>query len=126
MLVNCTTCGRLFPGNGQFGLCTDCSIKNQSEVQRVNEFLLIRPDASLEDMTERTGVPRANIIRMMRDGKLTIQHSLTRCSRCHKTFENSKKDLCEECMAQLTINIRSELLGKNIRQKAGGRSSRGF
>jgi len=98
-LDNCTVCGRVF-NRTMRDVCPACWEAEQSLVDRVHDFLLRSPKATAADVVREIEVSEAELVRLLRRGRLVGHEqlaSLMRCERCSSPVDRGT--LCASCRA---------------------------
>ncbi|MDK2896848.1 MAG: hypothetical protein PWP04_968 [Candidatus Atribacteria bacterium] len=104
-LAKCRRCGRLFNQVIDKNICPSCLEKEEEEFQRVKDFFLHHPQASIVEAAQETGVEKKFILQFVREGRLRIANMeeggepLFRCERCGKPIPEGR--YCEECRKKI-------------------------
>lgn len=107
-LRNCPACGKVFVKLSR-NLCPDCIEKEEKEYEQVRKYLKDSPGASVEEISEITGVDEKKILRWIREGRIDASFSeggvgLT-CKRCGAAI--SIGNLCSNCIKLLSGQMKS-------------------
>ncbi|NPV90277.1 MAG: hypothetical protein HPY50_05860 [Firmicutes bacterium] len=68
--LNCPECGRMFRYTNSL-LCNACQRAEDSEFQKVREFIRENPGSDVLQVSEATGVRLEKIMRFLREGRIT-------------------------------------------------------
>lgn len=71
-LKNCKQCGKLFLYNGSQSVCPECFAKDEQEFETVKNYLWDHPKASLQDVSEATGVKEERVLKYLREGRISL------------------------------------------------------
>ena len=110
-LSNCRICGRLFLKDHTY-YCLDCFKEIEEEFKEVNEFLKSEHNhhATLEDVSEATGVGLKRIADFIRDGRIfaaDFPNLGYPCAQCGKVIK--RQVLCDDCFIQFSSEINKTL-----------------
>jgi flagellar operon protein (TIGR03826 family) len=101
-LRNCPQCGKLYVHSLR-SLCPECLKKDEENFDRVRDFIYTNPQASLEEVSEETGVSTKNILEYLKEGRLMLRSNnvniLLSCEVCDEPILSGK--LCEKCSGKL-------------------------
>lgn len=100
---NCKQCGRIFQYNGMSKICSRCHKKDDDQYQVVKEYVYDNRGATINEISEETGVDEDRILRYIRAGKLEIvgedSSILIQCERCGKGIRTGR--FCDSCIEEL-------------------------
>lgn len=71
----CSGCGKLFP-HVRLRLCKTCAISPEKRFALVKQYLLDNRRASITEVAEGTGLPRAEVARFQAEGRLVMSPGL--------------------------------------------------
>ena len=97
-LDNCVRCGKLFNRLSR-PICPDCARDEERQADAVISFLKDNPSATIEEISESTGVDSQVILRLIRDDRLraTTACSLPRnCKACGAPIDAGQ--YCGHCL----------------------------
>lgn len=100
-LVRCRRCGTMFT-RVQSDLCPRCREIEFKEAERVRDYLDFHPDASIEEVEKKTGVPADRIRRFAREGILSsVEYTGIRipCESCGGPTPSGR--FCKKCKDRL-------------------------
>lgn len=97
-LRNCQRCGRPYPYAGS-EYCRDCLREIDRQYDLVREYLRNEPDVGIEELSARTGVDAALILRFLREGRLVHAKSGLTCERCGAAIPSGR--FCAACAEEL-------------------------
>jgi Zn finger protein HypA/HybF involved in hydrogenase expression len=97
-LTNCVRCGKVFSPEKITSVCPDCIQKENDDLRKVTEYLRDYPLANIMEVSDRTGVFPAQILRFIKSGSLRITAApdAYKCRMCGKDVK--KGTLCQDCM----------------------------
>lgn len=102
---NCRRCGRVFPYAG-IDTCTDCLDAEDDEFERVRAYLSENPGAQIDEASDATGVPRADILHFLRQGRIESQGVDTlNCQQCGTPIHTGR--YCSSCTNKLMMSLQS-------------------
>jgi len=99
-LRNCPQCGALFHYIGN-RLCPACAAAEDEDFKRVREYVYDAPRATIEQISEATGVKSERILKFLREGRLiaTDGAPLLTCERCGRPIYTGR--FCQDCAKEL-------------------------
>jgi len=118
-LDNCVRCGKLFNRLSR-PVCPDCGREEERQAGVVMDFLKDNPNATIEEISESTGVDSQVILRLIRDDRLraTTAYSLLRnCRACGAPIDAGQ--YCGRCLRKFG----QALTGKGIGGSEGSGGS---
>jgi hypothetical protein len=118
-LDNCVRCGKLFNRLSR-PVCPDCVREEERRAGVVMDFLKDNPSATIEEISESTGVDSQVILRLIRDDRLraTTACSLPRnCKACGAPVDAGQ--YCGHCLRKFG----RALMGKGIGGSEGSGDS---
>ena len=102
-LKNCPRCGKLFAKKGPHKLCPVCRKEEESQFEKVKEYLWDNPNASIEEVHDETGVEKDLIMKFVREGRLIAEgidvDILLECERCGASIKEGR--FCQDCQQEL-------------------------
>ena len=120
-LDNCARCGKLFNRLSR-PICPDCAREEERQADVVMEFLKDNPNATIEEISESTGVDSQIILRLIRDNRLraTGAYSVPRnCKACGAPIDAGQ--YCGHCLRKFG----QAFAGKGIGGSGGSGDFRG-
>lgn len=121
-LRNCPVCGKVFVYVTR-NLCPECAAKEEEEFRKVKEYLYEVPGATMEEISEKTGVPPKKILEFLREGRLILKkenvNMILRCEMCGAPILTGR--LCDKCanemkkkfgVAKVPLQQREDMKGK--------------
>ena len=126
MLVNCIVCGRLFKSDND-NICARCTDDEDGPYVHVREYLYKNRGASALEVSEATGVSISNILKYIKDNRISLigeKSLLARCNSCGEFIDSGS--YCRSCMDKENSKNPPKLtsLGASKDNKFGSRSRR--
>ena len=125
---NCSRCNQVFLYQGR-GICPACQAEEEREFDKLRDFLEKQPEASLEEVSQATGVPVNRILAFLRDGRLISKDPALgglRCQVCGAPVTSGR--FCPSCADKLRTSIergiQQDEKGKNAMHTWGGRKDK--
>jgi flagellar operon protein (TIGR03826 family) len=100
-LRNCPVCGKLFVYTVR-NLCPECAKKDEENFEKVRQYLYDVPQATLEEIAEKTGVPAKNVLEYLKEGRLMLKKSnlnILSCEMCGSPILTGR--YCEKCAKEM-------------------------
>lgn len=102
-IVNCVRCKQAFAMTKE-PICPECIAKEEQEFELVKEYLDDNRGATMEDISEATGVSIKRIQKFLKDGRLEgIEGSGLKCRKCGVPI--TKGTYCQKCAKKLQANL---------------------
>jgi len=117
--INCSRCGRFFDSNGFVTLCPLCYKKDQSDFERIRQYLYEHPRATIFQVSTDLDMPVSQLKRYLREGRLEIvekDNLFLKCEACGKSICSGV--YCDECSRKYNNNITSIYSGNTNTNKA--------
>ncbi|TYP50911.1 TIGR03826 family flagellar region protein [Thermosediminibacter litoriperuensis] len=99
---NCPVCGKVFVFVAR-NLCPECIAKEEEEFRKVKDYLYEFPGATMEEISEKTGVSPKKILEFLREGRLLLKKEnvniLLRCQMCGSPILTGR--ICEKCAGEM-------------------------
>ncbi len=141
-IANCTRCDRVFKKLFDRKICPDCIQAEEEAYRLVVDFLDQNPGSNLGQIAEGAGVEEAQILRFIREGRLTLLDKLgegarVACRRCDTPIASGQ--YCGACFQEVGNALRDSARGvgedkersssrirhaETLEEKRGGDSSR--
>ncbi|MCL5047136.1 MAG: MerR family transcriptional regulator [Actinobacteria bacterium] len=99
---NCPVCGSLFVFGGR-NFCPACMEKEEKDFQALRKFLDENPSATMEEISEATGVEVRKILQFLKEGRLVYKAPgppVIACESCGAPISTGR--LCDRCTAEIT------------------------
>ncbi len=114
-LANCAQCGTLFVKNYR-DICPACKKEEDKKFETVYQFIRRRENrmATLQQVTESTGVDEKLILRFIKEGRLQLSKFPNLgypCAKCGQKIREGK--LCDDC----TKSLRADIMNEDEEQK---------
>lgn len=106
-LGNCPRCGRLY-ALGFRELCSDCFKEIEGEYKACADYLRETRGATMQEVSDVTGVTVRQIIKFIREGRVSIANAPNMsypCEVCGIPIRES--NMCDSCRARLTKELKS-------------------
>lgn len=122
-IANCSRCERVFKKLFDRKVCPACIQAEEEAYRLVVDFLDHHPGSNLGQIAEGAGVDEAQILRFIREGRLTLLDKLGEgatvdCRRCAAPIKSGQ--YCATCFAEVGNALRDSSRG---RSEADERSS---
>jgi len=104
-LRNCIKCGALYLFTGQ-DTCPACRRGTEEDYEKIRAYLWKNRGAGLEEIHAGTGVPRAAILKFLRQGRLMLNGeapTLLSCEFCGQPINTGR--LCRRCARDLAVRV---------------------
>jgi len=108
-LATCPRCKKMFD-KIRSQVCPRCLDDEEMDYEKVRHELSNRPDQSVEELAEATGVDLECVLRLLNDGRIQAS-TLTKeikCGRCGAPAISIDKKLCESCLQELNTKLAKE------------------
>lgn len=104
MLRNCAECNRVFSHPVQ-KLCPSCLSEKEELFNKVKQYLIDHPLATISEVSEATGVDTDRILEFLREGRLQIKPTdvTLRCKICDEEIESGT--VCDKCRKKLNPSL---------------------
>ena len=107
---NCRKCGRLFNYIAGMGICPDCQRKSEDDFQKVKEYLLDNPSATVAVTAEACEVEVGQIRQWLREERLTfatVEGSELTCENCGKPIISGR--FCDQCKNNIAKGLNNAI-----------------
>jgi len=111
-IKNCKKCGKVFAYNGH-NVCPQCRKEEEEEFKNVKEFIYDNPGATVQMVSEETGVDVKKILRYLKEGKLEIKgdsNLILECERCGVSVNTGR--FCNKCISELERELKGSMTEK--------------
>lgn len=113
-IANCTRCDRVFRKLFDRKICPDCIQAEEEAYRLVVDFLDQNPGADLGQIAEGADVEEAQILRFIREGRLTLLDKLgdgarVACRRCEIPIASGQ--YCAPCFEEVGNALRDSARG---------------
>lgn len=116
-VMNCVTCGKLSIRTPD-GVCPACLKDLERQCLKCIEYLRDHRGTTLQELSEATGVAKPQIMRFIREGRLTIAKSSGFTYPCESCGEPIQvHTLCDSCRTQLNKELNQSEKLEQIRQE---------
>jgi flagellar operon protein (TIGR03826 family) len=116
---NCKKCGKIYQYDGTHKICMECRRKEEENFEKVKEYLRDNPKANINTVSEKTGVPKKEIIEFIKNDRLIAEDMeidiTIKCDRCGKEIKHGK--YCDSCIADMKEEIESIKKEKEAKDK---------
>lgn len=116
-LRNCSKCGRVFAYKG-VDVCIRCLDGEEDQFKLVKEYLYDHPGATVNELSEATGVSERQILRYLRENRIEIReenNTLLDCQRCGKSIRSGR--FCDSCIIAMQREFSSVISPKKVEKK---------
>jgi flagellar operon protein (TIGR03826 family) len=117
-LRNCPECGKIFTFI-RTNLCPECQQKDEDSFNVVRKFIAQNPGVNIAIVSEQTGISEDNILRYLKDGRLTSKHitqTMLKCELCGCAISSGRH--CQACQDRITAGLKKVINEENARQIA--------
>ena len=96
-LKTCKKCGRMFSGKEDQEYCNKCRLDIEDHFRIVREYVYDHPNATVNEVSDETGVEKKEVLEYLRDGRLELKEESVdlSCMRCGKPIKSGR--MCNEC-----------------------------
>lgn len=102
-LANCDGCNKVF-NKVTASLCPACIEQDEKDLQVVNEALREEPHQTIEQLSEKTGVSKRTILRLLKNQRIASDADLVevKCGKCGAPAISLSVRLCGRCAAAMS------------------------
>ena len=121
-LANCQGCNKVF-NKVTTPLCPACIEQEEKDLKTVNEALRAEPDQTVAQLSEKTGVSKKTILRLLKNQRIASEANLVdmKCGKCGAPAVSLSVKLCKRCAAE--ISRTAAQARSNVERAAGVFSS---
>ncbi len=104
-LANCPRCGRLFANNFR-DICPSCIKEIEEEYEKCLKYLREEKLATIQDVSDGTGVSIRQITKFIREGRISIANNpnlMYPCEVCGVLIREG--NMCDSCRSRLTRDL---------------------
>jgi flagellar operon protein (TIGR03826 family) len=104
-LANCPRCGRLFANNFR-DICPSCIKEIEEEYEKCLKFLREEKLATIQDVSEGTGVSIRQITKFIKEGRISVANNpnmMYPCEVCGVLIRDG--NMCDSCRTRLTRDL---------------------
>lgn len=121
-LKNCPHCGKVFADNSSHKICPTCRQQEEENFMKVKEYLWDNPGATIDEVSQETGVERELIVKFVKEDRLSAEgidfdFSLE-CERCGISITHGH--YCKKCQQKLVEGFS----GSDQKQKQQGKQQK--
>lgn len=121
-LTNCKECGNIMVENPS-GLCPGCLRDEEEAEDIVAKFLREAERASVEEISQATGVKEKTVLRMIKRGRITTEVPISYpCDTCGAPILEGR--ICSECANNITKQLKPEEWQTKTKQESKKREER--
>jgi hypothetical protein len=117
-ITNCKICGKIFESISGKKVCPNCSASEEQEYLKVRSYVKDNPKASINAVSEGTGVPIEKINEYLRKGLLEraeVEEVSLKCQLCGTSILNG--NYCLTCIEKLKQGLKSKKDNADSREK---------
>jgi len=102
-------------------LCRDCHIKLDEDFIKIKEYLYENEGAGIDEVSYETGVPRAIILHLLKDERLTVGKDdsdgggFLTCETCKKPIRTGR--MCADCKKEVISAVQQNVGPVVIKKK---------
>jgi transcriptional regulator with XRE-family HTH domain len=102
-LANCEGCNEIFD-KVTGPLCPECIEQDEADLKTVNEALREEANLTVAQLSEKTGVSKKTILRLLKDQRIASDASLAeiKCGKCGAPAISLSIRLCKRCAAEIS------------------------
>lgn len=100
-LKNCPNCGKLFVYVTK-NLCPACAEKDEENFRNVKDYLYENPEATIDEVSEKTGVDTKKILEYLKEGRLILKQNnpdVLSCESCGNPILTGR--FCKNCITNM-------------------------
>ena len=108
----CEFCRKPFQYMGK-SICSECMLKLDEEFIIIREYLWEHDGASIEEVSEETGVSRKTILYLLKEERLLVgdeneaASGILQCEACKKPIYTGR--MCADCKKQLITELNQSI-----------------
>lgn len=121
-LANCEGCNKVF-NKVTTSLCPACIEQEERDLKTINEALRDEPNQTVAQLSEKTGVNKKMILRLLKDQRIASEANLVdmKCGKCGAPAISLSVKLCKRCAAEISRTAAQAC--SNVEQTGGVSSS---
>lgn len=123
---SCRACGKMFNYFSGVAICDDCKKKREEQFQEVKKFINDNRGATIDEITEETGVSQKLIRQWIKEERLVLSKDspiVFHCEHCGAIIRTGR--FCESCKTKLGNNLDAVNSKPSGGSDAGGGKSGG-
>ncbi|HHU70177.1 MAG TPA: MerR family transcriptional regulator [Thermoanaerobacterales bacterium] len=117
-LRNCPICGKLFVFMTR-NMCPDCIKKEDEEFDLVREYINEHAEATIDEVSEATGIPPSKILKFLKEGRLMISPNniniVLRCEMCDEPILTGR--YCKKCAEEFAKGLKGSAYRGEIKNE---------
>ncbi|MBQ6407189.1 MAG: class I tRNA ligase family protein [Butyrivibrio sp.] len=105
-LRNCARCGKMFNYIGGQPICENCKKAVEEDFQKVKQYIIDNPAASLKEISEANKVTTKQIQQWIREERLMFSSDSPiqlLCEKCGEKIQTGR--FCAKCRATMANNL---------------------
>ena len=111
-IIQCKMCNKPFQSiSGR--TCPDCVKKIDQDFITVRDFIYENPGSRINKVCEETGVQKAIVLQLLREGRLTLDgpdsEGLLTCEVCKAPIESGR--MCKACKNKVATTMNQNISG---------------
>ena len=111
-IIQCKLCNKPFQSLGA-RTCPDCLQKIDRDFITVRDYIYDNPDSKIDKVVEDTGVEKAVILHLLKEGRLTLDtpdaEGMLVCYVCKKPITSGR--MCKECKEKVASTMSKSVGG---------------
>ncbi len=117
-LRNCPKCGKLFAFTTR-NMCPDCIKEEDDEFALVREYINEHIEATIDEVSEATGISTSKILKFLKEGRLMISPSniniVIRCEMCDEPILTGR--YCKKCAEKFAKGFKGSAYKEEIKNE---------
>lgn len=104
-IAQCPRCGKVY-SRVRTGVCFSCLPAEDEDYNKVHEAMIELHEASVEEISEVSGVGREVVMRMLEQDLISnVSSKAFECGRCGGRAISASKKLCQKCLSELDQQV---------------------
>ena len=109
-VANCTKCGKVFVKNLMNDVCPSCVKASELLYEVCITHLKANRGITLQELSDATEVPMSQILKFMRDGRISVMGNRNLFYPCEVCGEDIREsNMCDSCRQKLKKDLRNTM-----------------